>query len=87
MSSQRLHSSSSSGGCGTPGIPIRHGWTRALDLVEGLGNSSAVRGRVLGLVAVRWAISGGPDGRAIAQEAVEIARVHGDRGVEAEALK
>jgi tetratricopeptide (TPR) repeat protein len=59
---------------------------RALELVSGMG-PTPVRGRVLSAVAVRWAISGrANEALPLAHEALEIARAHGDRTDEAEAL-
>ena len=59
---------------------------RALELVADVGPTS-VRGRVLSAVAVRWAIAGrATDALPLAHEALEIARAHGDRTAEAEAL-
>ena len=59
---------------------------RALELVTGLG-PTPVRGRVISAVSVRWAISGrAAEALPLAREAVEIARAHGDRDAEVEAL-
>ena len=59
---------------------------RALELVADTGPTS-LRGRVISAVAVRWAIAGRPDeALPLAREALEIARAHGDRDAEVEAL-
>ncbi len=59
---------------------------RALELVAGLG-PTPVRGRVISAVSVRWAIAGrAAEALPLAREAVDIARAHGDRDAEAEAL-
>ena len=59
---------------------------RALDLVADMGPTSA-RARVVGTVAVRWALSGRrAEALPLAQEAVAITREMGDADAEAEAL-
>ena len=59
---------------------------RALELVADTG-PTPLRGRVVSAVAVRWAIAGRPDeALPLAREALEIARAHGDRDAEVEAL-
>ncbi len=59
---------------------------RALALVADMG-PTASRGRVVGAVAVRWAISGrAAQALPLAREAVEIARANADQEAEAEGL-
>ncbi len=68
------------------GHPAPERLDQALELVAGVGPTSA-HGRVLGLVSVRWAISGRvAEALPLAEEAVAIARLNGDQDSEAEAL-
>ncbi len=59
---------------------------RALELVADTGPTPQ-RGRVVSAVSVRWAIAGrSAEALPLAREALEIARAHGDRDAEVEAL-